>query len=213
MVWAARIPDLALQPGQGVGSEGHRLAASFAAAVGGWPIGTQQLHQGTRQLLGRPSGRLALKGMPIAITDCQKTMQVFGLLQTLLGPAVPDFPTLADLIPCPIHWTTCRWLSHPGPMTRPLRRSQPGRSNPRRRPAVAKGPRLLHTIALLHGLGTARSGSGSGERRRRQHLNIAQRLLDPLPEGLRPQDAASTLFWRILRWGGMGLLVARWLAT
>jgi hypothetical protein len=72
--------------------------------------------------------------------------------------------------------------------------------------AVAKGPRLLHTIALLHSLGTARSGSGSGERRRRQHLNIAQRLLDPLPEGLRPQDAASTLFWRILRWGGLGLL-------
>jgi len=217
VLWAARIPELALQPGQGVGGEGHSLAAALAAAVGGRPIGAQQLHQGPRQLLGRPSGRLALVGMPVAITDRQQTMQVLGLLQTLLWPAVPDFAALADLIlrpiPCPIHWTTCRWLFHPGPMTRPLRRSQSGRSNPRRRPAVAKGPRLLHTIALLHGLGSARSGSGSGERRRLQHLNIAQRLLDPLPEGLRPQDAASTLFWRILRWGGLGLLVARLLAT
>ena len=217
MVWAARIPELALQPSQGVGREGYGLAAALAAAVGGRSIGSQQLHQGPCQLLGCPSGRLALVGMPIAITDHQELMQVFGLLQTLLRPAVADFAGFADRIPCPIpcpiHWTTFRWLFHPGPMTPPLRRSQPGRTNRRRRPSVAKGPRVLQTIALLHGLSTARSGSGSGERRRLQHLNIAQRLLDPLPKGLRPQDAASTLFWRILRWGGLGLLVARLLAS
>jgi hypothetical protein len=155
--------------------------------------------------------------MPITITDRQKQMQAAGLLHTLLRPAVPDFTAPTDLIPCPIafpiHWTSCRCLFHPGPMTRPLRRTQPGRSSRRPGPAVAKGLRLLHTIALLHGLGSARSGSGSAERRRLQHLNIAQRLLDPLPFGLRPQGAGCTMFWRVLRWGGLGLLVARLLAS
>lgn len=41
---------------------------------------------------------------------------------------------------------------------------------------------------------------------------MAQRLLDPLPEALLPQDRASELFWRVMRWGGAGMLLARWLA-
>jgi hypothetical protein len=43
-------------------------------------------------------------------------------------------------------------------------------------------------------------------------LSIAQRLLDPLPRNLHSPDSGSERFWRILRWGGLGLLVARLLA-
>ena len=41
---------------------------------------------------------------------------------------------------------------------------------------------------------------------------MAQRLLDPLPGALLSPQAGSELFWRALRWGGAGLLVARLLA-
>jgi hypothetical protein len=44
-------------------------------------------------------------------------------------------------------------------------------------------------------------------------LSIAQRLLDPLPPNLRSLDSASERFWRMLRWGGLGLLLARLLAS
>jgi len=84
---------------------------------------------------------------------------------------------------------------------------------PRRPPRGHSGPRLIEAIALLHGLAGGRSGSGSAERRRRQQLSIAQRLLDPLPPNLRSLDSASERFWRMLRWGGLGLLLARLLAS
>jgi hypothetical protein len=48
------------------------------------------------------------------------------------------------------------------------------------------------------------------ERRRRQRLELAQRLLDPLPEALQPASRLGERFWSGLRWGGLGLLVA-WL--
>jgi hypothetical protein len=38
---------------------------------------------------------------------------------------------------------------------------------------------------------------------------MAQRLLDPLPEALRPSDRITEQFWTVLRWGGAGLLLAR----
>jgi hypothetical protein len=38
---------------------------------------------------------------------------------------------------------------------------------------------------------------------------MAQRLLDPLPAALASPQAGSELFWRICRWGGAGLLLAR----
>jgi hypothetical protein len=82
----------------------------------------------------------------------------------------------------------------------------------RRPPRGHSGPRLIEAIAILHGLAGARPGSGSAERRRRQQLSIAQRLLDPLPRNLHSPDSGSEQFWRILRWGGLGLLVARLLA-
>jgi len=47
-------------------------------------------------------------------------------------------------------------------------------------------------------------------RRRRQRLALAQRLLDPLPPGLQSGGGGAARFWRVLRWGGLGLMVA-WL--
>ncbi|MFU8885159.1 MAG: hypothetical protein ACNA8O_06845 [Cyanobacteriota bacterium] len=71
--------------------------------------------------------------------------------------------------------------------------------------------RLLH---LLDGVFTQASlasrSSGVGQRRHRQRLSLTQRLLDPLPRELAPPDHGSQLFWRGLRWGGLGLLLA-WL--
>jgi hypothetical protein len=71
--------------------------------------------------------------------------------------------------------------------------------------------RVLH---LLEGLFTqaslARNSSGVAGRRQRQRLALSQRLLDPLPKELAPGDRGSQLFWRGLRWGGLGLLLA-WL--
>lgn len=71
--------------------------------------------------------------------------------------------------------------------------------------------RLLH---LLDGVFTqanlARRSSGVARRRQHQRLALAQRLLDPLPRELQPQDRGSQLFWRGLRWGTLGMAVA-WL--
>ncbi len=71
--------------------------------------------------------------------------------------------------------------------------------------------RLLH---LLDGLFTqaSRAGRSTGvtQRRQQQRLVLAQRLLDPLPAELQPQERASQLFWRGLRWGGVGFWLA-WL--
>jgi hypothetical protein len=78
--------------------------------------------------------------------------------------------------------------------------------SPRQRPV-----RLLH---LLDGIFTQASlagrSSGLAGRRQRQRLALSQRLLDPLPRELAPADHGSQLFWRGLRWGGLGLLLA-WL--
>jgi hypothetical protein len=46
-------------------------------------------------------------------------------------------------------------------------------------------------------------------RRQRQRLSLAQRLLDPLPEGLRSSRQGSERFWQALRWVGLGLMLAR----
>jgi hypothetical protein len=49
---------------------------------------------------------------------------------------------------------------------------------------------------------------GAPLRRRRQRLALMQRLLDPLPTGLQPLNAGSERFWRLFRWGSLGLVVA-----
>lgn len=52
---------------------------------------------------------------------------------------------------------------------------------------------------------------GLAARRLRQRMALAQRLLDPLPVPLQPSSGAELLFWRGLRWGGVGLVLALWL--
>lgn len=93
--------------------------------------------------------------------------------------------------------------------------------SPRR--SVGRPPRLLHHIdAVLtlcgprHGLHPGRGSQQTRERRRRQRLSLVQRLLDPLPRELRGPGDGSERFWRAMRWGGGGLLLAwllQWLAA
>jgi hypothetical protein len=85
------------------------------------------------------------------------------------------------------------------------------------RPEAA--PRLLHHLQALLALAgrpapPSLSGDqplGRSERRRRQHLALSQRLLDPLPEALRSKDQGADRFWTALRWGGCGMVLAQWL--
>lgn len=76
----------------------------------------------------------------------------------------------------------------------------------RHRPA-----RLLHVLdALYTQASLAQRSSGVQQRRERQRLALAQRLLDPLPQELAQPQRLELLFWRGLRWGTLGLLIA-WL--
>ncbi|MBM5796958.1 MAG: hypothetical protein FJ060_02145 [Cyanobacteria bacterium K_Offshore_0m_m2_072] len=70
---------------------------------------------------------------------------------------------------------------------------------------------VLHQLAGVLALpGQARGATGVAARRHRQRLALAQRLLDPLPQGLRVA-AEGERFWLILRWGGAGMVLAWWL--
>ncbi len=75
-----------------------------------------------------------------------------------------------------------------------------------------RGTGVLHPMAAVLNLAGRRlplSEAGAPMRRRRQRLALVQRLLDPLPAGLQPLNARSERFWRLFRWGGLGLVVAR----
>ncbi|MEB3256266.1 MAG: hypothetical protein VKJ05_07750 [Synechococcaceae cyanobacterium] len=84
----------------------------------------------------------------------------------------------------------------------------PPRSRPLHRPSGV----LHHLAAVLNlaGRQQPQGETGAPMRRRRQRLALAQRALDPLPPALLPQGRAASLFWRVLRWGGLGMLLA-WL--
>lgn len=80
-------------------------------------------------------------------------------------------------------------------------------------PRRSSSPGLLHQLAAvlsLAGRPGAVAPTGVTLRRRRQRLELAQRLLDPLPEALLPSTRHGDRFWSALRWGGLGLLLA-WL--
>jgi hypothetical protein len=86
--------------------------------------------------------------------------------------------------------------------------------NRRTRRRAGRPTRLLHHLEALLTLAGPRQGphpagasDQASERRRLQRLSLAQRLLDPLPDGLRAPDQAAEIFWRALRWGGGGLLL------
>jgi hypothetical protein len=81
-------------------------------------------------------------------------------------------------------------------------------------PMSASPRRPLRPLHLLDDLlgqaSVARRSSGVAQRRHRQRLALAQRVLDPLPPELVPQGRDAGRFWRGLRWGTLGLLLA-WL--
>jgi hypothetical protein len=81
------------------------------------------------------------------------------------------------------------------------------------RPRRSPPPGLLHHLAAvlsIAGRPGAVAPTGVTLRRRRQKLELAQRLLDPLPDALLPSSRHGERFWSALRWGGLGLLLA-WL--
>lgn len=81
------------------------------------------------------------------------------------------------------------------------------------RPRRSSSPGLLHHLAgvlSLAGRPGAVAPTGVTLRRRRQQRELAQRLLDPLPESLMSSSRHGDRFWSALRWGGLGLLLA-WL--
>ncbi|MFN9620016.1 MAG: hypothetical protein ACK55X_09930 [Synechococcaceae cyanobacterium] len=82
------------------------------------------------------------------------------------------------------------------------------RSRPDRRRSGVLHP--LAAVLNLAGRQQPKGESAAPMRRRRQRLALAQRALDPLPPALLPQDLGATLFWRVVRWGGLGM-VAAWL--
>lgn len=87
----------------------------------------------------------------------------------------------------------------------------------RRRPRPEPSPRLLHHLQALLAVAGRPAGKGRGEnsppgraeRRRQQHLALSQRLLDPLPEAFRQSAQGADRFWRALRWGGCGMVIAQ----
>ena len=91
-------------------------------------------------------------------------------------------------------------------------------SRTRRRPRLKRGERVLHLVGALFtmaGKGGLESDGGTAAasdrmRRRRQRVSMARRLLDPLPAVLRPESQQQERFWRVLRWGGAGLILG-WL--
>ena len=81
-------------------------------------------------------------------------------------------------------------------------------------PTRAKPIRLLHLLDGLLAQGAlSAQGSGVLQRRQRQRLALTQRLLDPLPLQLTRPNRSEVLFWRGLRWGTAGLLLAWWLRS
>jgi len=96
-------------------------------------------------------------------------------------------------------------MSDPQPPRRPRSGSRTSQRQARRG--------LLHPLedllALSQRPAAAQENGSSAQRRQRQRLALAQRLLDPLPPGLVAPEAAADRFWTILRWGGLGLILAR----
>ncbi len=62
------------------------LPSPLSRGGGSRIIGGKELHQGGRQLLGRPPGTLALEGVPVTVADAQFTVKPFGQGQ---GPFRP----------------------------------------------------------------------------------------------------------------------------
>lgn len=83
---------------------------------------------------------------------------------------------------------------------------------PGRMPQGQTPLRLLHQLSgLLIQVSRAERSSGVRQRREQQRLTLMQRLLDPPPAALIPPLKLELEFWRALRWGSAGMLLALWL--
>ena len=75
----------------------------------------------------------------------------------------------------------------------------------------------MRLLPLLDGLlaqgDLSARGSGVVQRRKKQRLALIQRLLIPLPRQLSQPNRSDVLFWRGLRWGTAGLLLAWWMIS
>lgn len=85
------------------------------------------------------------------------------------------------------------------------------RSAPGATPGVLHHLAALLTLASRPRIPAETDNRGRQQRRQRQHLALAQRLLDPLPVALRAGGRVAELFWRAVRFGGAGVLLAWWL--
>lgn len=183
--------------------------AGSGAGGGSRLITAQQLHQRCSQLFGGTSGALTFQGVPVAVADAQLPVQGNGGRQGLVGPPQALILWLAWGVLA--HEDGGRRSRHPdgsrplSVMDRPRQRLR-GASQTR---VVVPG--MLHHLGALLSLPVqARLASGVSGRRQRQRLALAQRLLDPLPPALRA-GGGGEWFWRPLRWGSVGLLLAWWL--
>jgi len=173
---------------------------------------TDQLHQGGGDLLGSAAGLLRFEGVPVTPLDRQEAVQGLSQLAAAFRPwALSRWGRIASGgnhgdagVGGKRHWTRSGRGLHPGAMPKGLRRSS------RRRPSG-----WLHSLSSL--LAVAARGErlqpddgGSGARRLRQHLELGQRLLDPLPKPLRAGNGQEEWLWKALRWGGGGMVLA-WL--
>ncbi len=212
MAGAARILEVALQPGQTLLQQGDRPGLSLAAQLLRRAVITDQLHESRGNLLGPAAGLLPLVGVPVALLDHQQPMQGLGQLAAAVRPGAArrsriigtgDPNGKADF-GGRRHWTRGGMGIHPGAMPKGLRRSS------RRRPSGWLNSLSALLAMAARGERLKPEDTGSGARRLRQHLELGQRLLDPLPRSLRTEQSGGEWFWRALRWGGAGLVLA-WL--
>lgn len=86
MSGAARIPEIATQPGQPLLEQGDRVLAAFGVAVDGTLGIVQQVHQRRSQLFRTAATLLMLERMPLTIPQLQALMQGDGQLQGIRRP-------------------------------------------------------------------------------------------------------------------------------
>ena len=173
----------------------------------------QELHQGGTDLFGAATALELLEGVPLTVVDLQTPVQRLGQLEGVLGPDRRGGGWFGRNHRQ--NWTETPTLAHPDAMRsfRPSQSSQPPvRWLPRPRPM-----RWTHLFARLFSLAErARrpdlGGASVANRRLQQRLAMAQRLMEVLPASLTPGTALADRFWVVLRWGGLGLLIARLLS-
>jgi len=179
-------------------------------SVGG-AVGAEQLHQGRSDLLGATARFLSFERMPVALLDHQQPVQLLGQLPAALRPgAVGWGDGWMGGFREKRHWTRGGRGIHPGAMPHGLRTRTSSRAR------LNRPDGWLHSLASLlavvaRGERLAPRDTSSAARRLRQRLELGQRLLDPLPQPLRAGLWEGQPFWKALRWGGGGMLLAWWL--